>query len=227
MDYHGSMRCFVFSAVLLLGALPVAGLPSHAQEIPDPPENSEDAPVPAARQNVLLRDFFLRLFPGVSEGRVDPDDLWVERFVDRQIDVFVEEIDRSLTRLMEQAELIVQLRERTLSAEPAVVKETELSLRAALRRLASDCGSLAGRLNLVFPTLRRKSRIPANEVTRPDPESEPDRYELLVSQIAAADRMVRQYLFTSNSVVELADLQGEDMLVRLESAQQLARELSR
>lgn len=217
----------MLSAVLLLGAFSVSAWPGRVQGEGSAGEVPGDTGVPLARQNQLLRDHFRKAYPTTHESWTYAEEQFIEQFIDRQIDLFVAEVDRQLIQVTGQVELIAQLRKRLQSPDPAAAQQAERSLRAALRQLAGDCGSLARRLGLVFPGLSRKSGNPAVLTTAPQSETGQDQYLLLSLQVEAADRLVRQYLFTVNTVVELADLQGEDMLARLDSARRLAQELAK
>jgi hypothetical protein len=184
-----------------------------------------EAAAAAARQNQILRDFYRRLYPGL-DGTVPPSEEFLENFVDRQIDAFAADIDRRLKRITDQAALVENLQER-LGAVRGEGRETvEQSLKGVLRQLAEDCDGLADRLQLVFSGLNRRSRNRGRDSSSADGGNRDPNLELL-SHIRVADRSIRAYLFTSRQVVRLEELEGEDMLMRLDAAEKLARELSR
>lgn len=184
-----------------------------------------EAAAAAARQNQILRDFYRRLYPGL-DGSFPPSEEFLENFVDRQIDAFAVDIDRRLKRITSQAAVVEELQKRLGAARGEGRETVDESLKGVLRQLADDCDGLADRLQLVFSGLSRRSRNRGRDAASATGKDR-DPYADLVSRLRVADRSIRDYLFTSRQVVRLEELEGEDMLTRLDAAEKLARELSR
>ncbi len=212
---------------LLMGGAVLMGFSSlicvaRQEDPPGAAPDAGDTAAAAARQNPILRDFYRRLYPGL-DGSFPPSDEFLESFVDRQIDAFASDVDRRLTQITDRAAIVERLLDRRGAAQGDERRQAERSLKAVLRLLADDCDGLADRLQLVFAGLNRRGR---NREPRAA-EQERNPYAMLFAHIQAADRAIRDYLFTSRQVVRVEDLEGEDMLMRLDAAEKLARELSR
>lgn len=224
------MRVMPYRWLLAAGvALVLFGLLGRAMQQEGVPAGEEgegfEAAAAAARQNPILREFYRRLYPGL-DNTFPPSEEFLENFVDRQIDAFAADIDRRLKRITDQAAMVENLQQRLGSSQGEGRQTVEQSLKGVLRQLADDCDGLADRLQLVFSGLNRRSRTRGRDSSSAAGEN-PDPYVELASQIRVADRSIREYLFTSRQVVRLEELEGEDMLMRLDAAEKLARELSR
>ncbi len=215
-----SCRGLLVAGAVLMGFCSVTGAARQEDPAGAAPDAGETAAA-AARQNPILRDFYRRLYPGL-DGSFPPSDEFLESFIDRQIDAFAADIDRRLTQITDRAAIVERLIDRRDAAQGEGRHQVERSLKAVLRLMADDCDGLADRLQLVFAGLNRRGRN-----REPRAEEDRDPYVMLFAHIQAADRAIRDYLFTSRQVVRVEDLEGEDMLMRLDAAEKLARELSR
>lgn len=187
---------------------------------------SEEPPPPKARSNPLLRQFFRDLYPSKPSGGMAANEEFLDRFVDRQIDRFVEDIDVRLGELVDAMEVTERLRTRSVDGG-GDREEVRRALAGSLRRIGDLASGLSGRLAMVFRGLERRKRL---EI-RISPESRVDGFveevDFIGRQVTEADRLVRDYLFRGTNTVTLEDLGGEDMLVRLDWAEKMSREVAR
>jgi hypothetical protein len=223
MDF--SSRWFLL-LMLVLTVVPVRMETVAGWATWEDPSKSEEPPPPKARSNPLLRQFFRELYPSKPSGGMAANEEFLDRFVDRQIDRFVEDIDVRLGELVAAMEVTERLRTRYFDGGGDRV-EVHRALAGSLRRIGDLASGLSGRLAMVFRGLERRKRL---EIRIP-PESRADGFveevDFIGRQVTEADRLVRDYLFRGTNTVTLEDLGGEDMLVRLDWAEKMSREVAR
>jgi hypothetical protein len=218
-----------FHALLMvLTVSPAGAAEAFARSTAQEEVREEEPPFPKARLNPLLRRFFREMYPRSGGPHFSVNEEFLERFVDRQVDQFVEDIDRRLEELTAASEMVEGLRIRYVEEGSGVDRqEVRRALAGSLRRIADQTSGLAGRLAMVFRGLERRKRLDI----RITPESRVlgfvEEIDFMSLQIAEADRLVRDYLFRGTGTVRLEDLGGEDMLVRLDWAEKVAREVAR
>lgn len=214
--------------LMVLTVSPAGAAEAFARSKAQEEVREEEPPPPKARLNPLLRRFFREMYPRSGGPQFSVNEEFLERFVDRQVDQFVEDIDRRLEELTAASEMVEGLRVRYVEEGSGVDRqEVRRALVGSLRRIADQTSGLAGRLAMVFRGLERRKRLDI----RITPESRAlgfvEEIDFMSRQIAEADRLVRDYLFRGTSTVRLEDLGGEDMLVRLDWAEKMAREVAR
>ncbi len=226
---HSRFRFYrlFFSILVGLWIVHLPFSPCLAQDSKGEPsgDESEGEALPAARQNTLLRDFFRALYPRYQ--REPPVDEFVESFVDNQIDAFLREIEGKLADLNEAFDMATKLRDRWMKASTQDKTPARIALVATLRRLADRSDDLADRLSTLFVGLKRDKKI--NFVRSAEDNSDGFRreFEFLRVQIDEATRLVDDYFFRSTNTVSLEDLGSENMLVRLDWAEFMAKDLAK
>lgn len=180
----------------------------------------------AAVQNPLLREHFRQFYPGVNDRRHPPNQAFINRFIDWQIENFLKDIDTRLQDLHDQSAAIRLLRDRIErmeeSGEPFPNDGRE-AMRSMLLELASLADSIADRLEPIFRGLSRNRK----PVGVPKEGTELEKIRFLGEEALKGETLVRRYLFTPNTIVSLEDLEGDDMLARLDNVEEVAKQLAR
>jgi len=188
-------------------------------------DQSKEKTLPAARQNTLLRDFFRALYPRYQ--REPPVDEFVENFVDSQIDALLKEIQEKLDDLNQSCDMAMKLRERWLNAPAQEKNPARIALVATLRRLADRSDDLADRLSSLFVGLKRDKKIDFVRSANDNSDGFRREFAFLQLQVDEATRLVDDYFFRSTNTVKVADLGSENMLVRLDWAEFMAKDLAK
>lgn len=226
-----SSRLFLWIPVLLF-LMVASALASPVSQDEQPNEAEE---LPAARQNTLLRSHFREMYPRSAAGGWNrsydpPNDDFTERFIDRQIDSYLEEIERQLDRLEINMTVAEGLRERILairtdSAPAQQYEEAMEGFEKALEEVQKGADQLKDQLEYAFTGLQGKRRLDH----RVDSTSRENFYgeELLFlrRRIDEAEERIRNYLFRSVNTVDVKELQEETMMVCLYQVGRMAREV--
>lgn len=184
-------------------------------------QEGEEKKAPAGIQNSLLRSYFRQQYMTLHNGlQRDENPFFVDQFIDRRIEVFLEEIDRRLTSVRELEAEIEDLRAEQTAA-------TAVPLKRALRRLGDELGDLRKTLSPIFLELKDKNRF-RPEIDRTAQETPyAKEFEFIHRRVDAAEQRIRDYLFSSGSTVSVGALKGGDMLVALYEGAQMAKSLSK
>jgi hypothetical protein len=201
-----------------------SGLAQDSAEQPSD-DQSREKTLPPARQNKLLRDFFRALYPRYQ--REPPVDEFVENFVDSQIDALLTEIQEKLNNLNQTCDMATKLRERWMNAPAQEKNPARIALVATLRRLADRSDDLADRLSSLFVGLKRDKKIDFVRSSKDNSDAFRREFEFLQLQVTEATRLVDDYFFRSTNTVTVTDLGGENMLVRLDWAEFMAKDLAK
>lgn len=189
-----------------------------------------------ARENPLLRRYFLRIFtaqdPFGVPSVLNPDDPFTQDFVDRQIDAFVFDLHKRLEELHSLGDVGIRLLERWERSPGASSKGVVAALIGTLEQMRKASDGVADRLSLVLVEMERKFQE-ANAVRRELEQSDGAaievarrQLELIRADLAEGNRLVRDYFFSKSNVVRLEDLAGANMLQRFDAVEARAKALA-
>ncbi len=197
------------------------------------PSAQEEEELPPARQNPILRDHFRRQFTdmrsfGTRERSIrDP---FLDDYVDRQIDHYLSELREKLADLNNNFAQVEQAQETILQGSSAqTIGQARVQWRNALKGVQEEAGDLWNMLRFVLTALEDKGARKPLEAQGPDSLYEKET-QFIGEQIGKAEKRITEYLFQAKSVIRLEDLKGENMLIHLYQAREMAkkiREMSR
>ena len=183
----------------------------------------EEVPPRPARQNAILRAYFRKQYMSLRVERYEFNQTFMEKYVDRQIDTFLDDVDARLKQLVEDLTLAEREHEAwLLDTDPETTRAEEWRLENALDEVADTAGGLKSKLSRVFVQLDGKERLPI-EVQAQDGYQEEMSY--LRDQVSEAERRICDYLFRTTNTVPYQNLKGENMLIRLFWAEKTAEEI--
>lgn len=219
-------------AVCLSFALPLsppAGITAASKLPPTIEVDEEKEKLPAARQNALLRQFFKRQYLRLRRKSHDLNTFFLDAYVDRQIDRFLQDIQRKLEELHRSLRHSAEMREQWSreSPGPAARGRQRSLFERALKELEDRTGDLHGMLALVLPSLKSKQALPRSM----DPCSPANFYEeemrFIEAQVTEADLRIRDYLFDATNTVRVENLRCDNMMIRLHRAKEMAKQIRR
>jgi len=188
----------------------------------------EEEVVAPARQNPILRAHFrrqfanMRSFGGRARGRRDP---FLEDYIDRQIDHYLSELREKLAQLNNHFAQVEQAQETILQGSSAqAIGQARVQWRKALKEVQDEAGDLWNMLRFVLTVLEDKGDLKPFEPQRPDSLYEKET-QFIGEQIGKAEKRITEYLFQVESVIQLEDLKGENMLIHLYLAREMAKKI--
>jgi len=188
----------------------------------------EEEEVAPARQNPILRAHFRRQFSNMRSfntrgmGRRDP---FLEDYVDRQIDHYLKELREKLTRLNNHFAQVEQTQEMILQASSAQAGEqARAHWRNSLKEVQDNSSDLWNMLRYVLTVLEDKGDLKTLEPRGPDSLYE-NEVHFIGEQIKEAEKRISEYFFQTESVIELDDLKGVNMLIHLYLAREMAKHI--
>lgn len=189
----------------------------------------EEEQLPPARQNPILRAYFRRQFANMRSFRTsqrgERRDPFLEDYIDRQIDHYLSELAEKLYDLNRHFDHVVQAHEAVLHGpSPQAVDSARTQWRNALKRVQDDAGDLWNMLRYVLTALEDKGKLPPVASQGPDSLYEKET-RFIGEQIKEAEKRITEYFFDVESVIELEDLKGENMLIHLHLAREMAKEI--
>lgn len=191
---------------------------------------TQDEPISPARQNELLREHFRRLYPFNNDSvYASGSDLFVENYIDGQIDNFVAQLGERLSRLENNASVLAELHLRLRSSKASARAPDEVRMFAdTLKQVEDDADFAYDYLSLAFPTFWTKPRFdtPARESLSREGLYQ-EQFDFLLERNRAALAKIRDYLFSNVSTVSLIELQEASMLSSLYSVREMAKWLRR
>jgi len=216
--YGMTLRIPVILVVLFLAKDGWYWNPRNLFALPTAEEEDEEdeSPPPGARQNDILRAYFRNQYVSLRTERYDLNESFMERYIDRQIDAFLEDVDSRLKGLnssLDQAEKVY--RKLAECADPDVERE----LAEDLEEVDDAAGGLRGRLANIFLQLDGKEKLPI-EINASDGFGE--EMTFLKNQIHEAEKRIRDYLFQTTNTIPYQNLKGENMIIRLHWAEKTA-----
>ena len=190
----------------------------------------EEEEVAPARQNPILRAHFRRQFSNMRTfntrgmGRRDP---FLEDYVDRQIDHYLKELREKLTRLNNHFAKVEQTQETIRQASSAQTGEqARAHWRDSLKEVQDSSSDLWNMLRYVLTVLEDKGDLKTLEPRGPDSLYESE-VQFIGEQIKEAEKRISEYFFQTESVIELDDLKGVNMLIHLYLAREMAKHIRR
>jgi hypothetical protein len=235
-DASSALLALSLGCLFFVVLIPPPSLAAQEQEAEQEQDQDEEK-LPAARQNLLLRSHFRQMYPKSATGwnsshKLPPNDAFLEGFIDRQIDDYLERIEEELTRLETNLAVAEKLRERILGLQIASGvsqqrAEALVGFDRALKEVQSSADNLKDQLEYAFTGLQGKKKL--EHVV--DSTSQEDFYEeelwFLRRQTDEADERIRNYLFRSVNTVDVKDLQEDTMMVCLYWVEKMAQEIRR
>lgn len=167
----------------------------------------KDPPPPPARHNPILREHFEERYPRFGDDRVNKP--FLERYVDQQIDHFLEVMESDLSQMRQAFEEAEGARLRWLAGEDP---EDRKSLRDSLREVERRAGDLRGRLRHILRGIDDRKNFSPPKQEGPLFEGT---FEFLREHVDKAEDGIRDYFFRANPTVRYEDLQDENLLVHL------------
>ncbi len=152
------------------------------------------------------------------------NNFFVEQYVDRQIDIFLQQIREKLSDLKSRFAQVREMRERTLAAPPmgrdAVLNKKEW--KRQLKELRDVAGALRQRLAFIFTDLDSKGDFKPQIEDRAVKTGFDGEMNFMEEQIKKAEQRIVDYLFVPRNTVNLQDLQYENMLIHLYRVKEVA-----
>ena len=195
----------------------------------DQDARAQEEDLPPARQNQILREYFRRQYSGIefNEKWPEANDFFVERYIDRRIDVFLQQVREKLSNLKSRFAQVQEIRERTLSA-PATGRDAVLNRkewRRQLKELRDVANALRETLAFIFTDLDSKGGFKPKIEDRAVKTGFDGEMNFMEEQIKKAEQRIVDYLFVPRNTVNLQDLQDENMLIHLYRVKELADEI--
>ncbi len=192
------------------------------------PGAQEEEEPPPARQNPILRAYFsrqlgnMRSFGSSGRGRRDP---FLDDYVDRQIDHYLSELREKLADLNNHFAQVEQAQEAILQGSSAqAIGRARVQWRNALKDVQDEASDLWNMLRYVLTVLEDKGDLQPVEPQEPDSLYEKET-QFIGEQIGKAEKRITEYLFRVASVIQLEDLKGENMLIHLYLAREMAKKI--
>ncbi len=192
------------------------------------PSAQEEEELPPARQNPILRAHFRRQFTDMrsfgtrARSRRDP---FLDDYVDRQIDHYLSELREKLADLNNHFAQVEQAQQTILQGSSAqAIGQARVQWRNALKGVQEEAGDLWNMLRFVLTALEDKGALKPLEAQRPDSLYEKET-QFIGEKIGKAEKRITEYLFQVESVVQLEDLKGENMLIHLYQVREMAKKI--
>ncbi len=192
------------------------------------PGAQEEEDPPPARQNSILRAHFrrqlvnIRSFGTTGRGRRDP---FLEDYIDRQIDHYLSELREKLADLNNHFAQVEQAQETILQGSSAqAIRQARVHWKNALKGVQDEAGDVWNMLRYVLTALEDKGDLKPVEPQGPDSLYEKET-QFIGEQIGKAEKRITEYFFRVESVIQLEDLKGENMLIHLYLAREMAKQI--
>ena len=198
---------------------------------------------PLSRQNPLLREYFRKrhqegftqpTFAGQSREQTSPrnkptpEDPSLDRLIDRQIDLFLEEIREKLGALETSFSELQRLRSQLWESQEILpLPQTKRSWKPAVKTVEKKANDLYKTIGLVLTNLKKRGDL------RPEiePEAATKLFEaetlFIGNHIEKAKQGIEGYFFNPIHTVRLSELRGENMLGFLHQVREMCKELEK
>ena len=187
-------------------------------------EKKEEEPL--GRQNPVLREYFRKEYQTVLSSDLDVPDPFVEVFVDRRIDDYLERLGQEVDTLKQSRELLAEIGNE-LSGADGSIEEMKPRLRRTLEDFEETSDKLRKMVSRILLDLDSKSDFkPPRDPVRGRAECVRD-IEFLVTRTDKALSELEQFFFSAGAVVHVADLQNQNMLTYLFEANRMARDMKK
>jgi hypothetical protein len=155
------------------------------------------------------------------------NDLFVENFVDRQIDYFLSELQEKLSLLRFHFSHVEASRVNLLEvSSPQEQRSARLQWENSLREVKRYSGDAWNLLRYVFTGLEDRDRFTARFSSYDMESGFRQQLEFMGEEIVEAERKIKHYFFQSGSTVLVEDLRDGNMLLHLYHVRQMAEKLN-
>ncbi len=218
-----------FAAAIWILLLFGISAPPTAQEKPSEEEEFRHP----ARQNAILRKYFQeqylemkRFGPNATSQRRRelPPDAFMDRFIDKRIDHFVEELEKRMNSIEEGLEDVRQTASG-MKTSPSEEGRKRNVLKRQLGSLADDLGRLHKTLAILLLELKSKAGLQRTVDSSPANAGFSKEIEYIASQYSRAADQIGNYFLKPSFTVSIHQLKGENLLIQLHRANKMAREL--
>lgn len=182
-----------------------------------------------ALQNPLLRAYFRKLYISArmaSEPRLKSSP-FSETIIDYQISHFITGVESDLKVLSESVDQLVQTRK----VSKLETETSQFTARANIRQLAAVISKRSSRLQRSLRRILIHLRSKAKIFPTVKPGSRENFYAAetfyIERQASNAERLIREYFFSSEPIVDVRDLKQHNMLMLLHLVQEMAKSLER
>ena len=164
----------------------------------------------------------MRSFNNSGRGSRDP---FLEEYIDRQIDHFLEELTEKLAHLNNHFSQVEEAQESILQDSSAqAISQVRIRWRKSLKGVQDEAGDLWNMLRYVFMDLEDKGDLKPVEPQGSDSLYKKET-QFIGEQLGKAEKRITEYFFRVESVIQLEDLKGENMLIHLYLAREMAKKL--
>ena len=185
--------------------------------------------LPSARPNPILREYFRKQARSIgipSRGRFLQNSRFIEGFIDRRIDHFMEKLQEKIRLLKSNMAEIQRLNSLLMSTKsPTEIETLHQPWLAALDGLEDEAKDLRNMLSYLFPQLRNRNKFKPQIDTGPLENGLNREIRFLVNQVKKAEKRITDYFLKAGTTIELNDLKSENMLICLNRIRLMAREM--
>lgn len=182
-----------------------------------------------ARQNPILREYFRKQAQNIgipNRGRFSRNSRFIEGFVNRRIDHFMEEMHENIRLLKSNMAEVKHLNDLLISTRsPAEIETLYQPWHAALDGLEDEAKDLRNMLSYLFPQLRNRNKFKPQIDTKSRDNGFTREIRFLENQVMKAEKRITDYFLNAGTTIELNDLKTENMLICLNSIRLMAREM--
>jgi len=182
-----------------------------------------------ARQNLILRQYFRTRFSEayISQSHVTSSpSVFIENFIDRQIDNYITELDKRLNGIkFQSASLEVAAKELIFGEEGPNYLQFREMWKESMERIHDDAGVLHRMISYVFAGLKNKGDVEIDTGLEAKKIGFKKERLYLQKEIVKAEQRIRNYFFEPNHIIHLEELKGENMLIQLYRIRQITQKL--
>ena len=184
--------------------------------------------VAAARQNPILRRHFRRQFARTFESLArGPDDPFMERYIDAQIDYYLKQLR---VRLLRMKVGYSTARETIDEAAGSPKKDLLLAQRQrwknALKQLADAANGLRSMIETILVGgLEGKGDLKPKVGPSGKATAFASEMKFLEDEIGLAEQQILAYFFAQTHTVEVDEIRNQNMLVHLYRVREMAKKL--
>ena len=191
----------------------------------------EEIRPPAALGNPILRRYFRGRYEQVNSGsrlRRRREPLFLDQYIDSQINYLLNQLDKGVQTL-DASLRELEDRRGELSAHQEEGREAagRSRLKVALKAVEDDVKDLRELIRLPLPSLKSRSDFKPVIDRKAITTAFEREIRFVSDQIEKAKQGIEDYFFTPTNIVELVELEGENMLVSLDRAHKMSKELQK
>lgn len=182
-----------------------------------------------ARQNLILRQYFRTRFSEayISQNHVvSSPPIFIENFVDRQIDNYVTELDKRLNGIKSQSDSLEVAAKGLISGKegPNYLQFRKM-WKESMERIHDDAGVLHRMIGYVLTGLESKGDVKVNISLEAQKIGFKKERLYLQKEIVKAEQRIRDYFFEPKHIIHVEELKGENMLIQLYRVRQITQKL--